>query len=399
MDLENQALSRMDFLKQSFIVLWSLSNPAFFSSCSAKKEDTVKVGYLPITDATPLLLAYELGYFVEEGLKVEKPELIRGWAPLVEAFTAGKFNVVHLLKPLAIWLRYHNRYPAKVVAWAHTNGSAIVVSEKSKVRDFSDLGGKKIAIPFWYSMHNLVLQKALRSVGLTPVIKQEGEPVANHEVALQVLQPPEMPPALSAGKIDGYTVAEPFNALGELKAGGKILRFTGDIWKNHPCCVVTMNEKLIEKNPEFTQKVVNAIVKAEIYASQNKTQTAELLSKDGKGYLPVPKEVVLRAMTEYEEKNYTLPRAIRNKKEYKNSRINFQPWPYPSATKLIVQDLKNTLVAGDKSFLENLDPDFVAQDLVEYQFVKQAVEKYPDWKKDPSVDPKKLFEREEIFKL
>ncbi|MCS6984343.1 MAG: ABC transporter substrate-binding protein [Leptospiraceae bacterium] len=393
-------MSRRDFLKTASLGTLALaSTPMLNFFCGSKKEASVRIGYLPITDATALLVAYDLGFFEEEGLRTQKPELIRGWAPLVEAFTAGKFNVVHLLKPLAIWLRYQNRFPAKVVAWAHTNGSAIVVSKKSKVREFADLGGKRIAVPFWYSMHNVVLQKSLRAAGLTPVIKAEGEPVGPREVNLQVLQPPEMPPALSAGKIDGYTVAEPFNALGELKADGKILRFTGDIWKNHPCCVVTMNERVIESNLEFTQKVVNALVRAQVYTSQNKEKVAVLLSKDGKGYLPVGQEVVLRAMTEYDEKNYTSPRAIRNKKEFQNSRINFQPWPYPSATKLLVEDLKKTLVAGDNSFLQNLDPNFVAEDLVDYRFVRQAVEKYPEWKKDPSVETKDPFVREEIFKL
>lgn len=362
-------------------------------------DDVVRIGYLPITDATPLLLAHAKGYFEEEGLKTEKPTLIRGWAPLIEGFTAGKFNLVHLLKPTALWLRYNNHVPVKVVAWAHTNGSALVVGGDTNVRTFADLAGKQIAVPFWYSMHNIVLQYALRQAGLTPVIKPADAPLGPKETNLQILQPPDMPPALAAKKIDGYIVAEPFNALGELNAGGRILRFTGDIWKNHPCCVVSVLEPFIQKRPEWTQKVLNAVVRAEIYASQHKAEVAELLSRDGAGYLPAPAPVVKRAVTFYsDDAAYKSSGAIKHA-DWRNGRIDFQPWPYPSATKLIVESLKKTVVGGDNAFLEKLDPAFVAKDLVEYQYVRKALERYPDWKRDPSVNSTDPFNRQEVLTL
>ena len=131
------------------------------------------------------------------------------------------------------------------------------------------MGGMQIAVPYWYSMHNIVLQMGLRKAGLVPVIKDQGVTLAPNEVNLMVMPPPEMPPALAAKKIDAFTVAEPFNAMGELKAGGKVMRFTGDIWKNHPCCVVCMHEEKTVEKPKWTQKVMNAVVRASVYASQN----------------------------------------------------------------------------------------------------------------------------------
>lgn len=376
-------------------ILGSIPRTAF---AQPPDDDVVRIGYLPITDATPLLIAHAKGYFEEEGLKVEKPTLIRGWAPLIEGFAAGKFNIVHLLKPTALWLRYNNQVPVKIVAWAHTNGSALVVGGDTKIRSFADLAGKQIAVPFWYSMHNIVLQYALRQSGLTPVIKPQDAPLGPKETNLQVLQPPDMPPALAAKKIDGYIVAEPFNALGEINAGGRVLRFTGDIWKNHPCCVVSMLQPLIEKKPEWTQKVLNAIVRAEIYASQHKAEAAELLSRDGAGYLPAPAAVVKRAVTVYADEPSYKSGAIKHA-DWRNGRIDFQPWPYPSATRLIVESLKKTAVAGDRAFLEKLDPAFVAEDLVDYRFVRKALERYPDWKRDPSVNAADPFNRQEVLTL
>lgn len=370
----------------------------FGQAAHAADDDVVRIGYLPITDATALLVAHGMGYFKDEGLEAERPTLIRGWSPLVESFAAGKFNLVHLLKPIPVWMRYNNNFPVKIMAWAHTNGSGVVVGKDTGIASFKDLGGKQVAVPFWYSMHNIVLQYALRKSGIKPVIKGQGEALAADECNLQVMAPPDMPPALAAKKIDAYIVAEPFNALGETKAGGRMLRFTGDIWKNHPCCVLCMNEEVTKKKPEWTQKVMNALVRAEIYASANKKEVAKLLSKDGAGYLPLPADVIERAMTYYDDKAYGETHAITHP-EWKLGRIDFQPWPYPSATKLIVEAMNDTVVSGDTTFLKKLDPDFVAKDLVNYDFVKQAMMKYPDWKSSPSVDPADPFTRTEVLSL
>ena len=359
-------------------------------------DGVVRIGYIPITDATALLVAHAMGYFEDEGLEAAPPTLIRGWAPLVESFVAGKFNLVHLLKPIPVWMRYNNQIPIKIMAWAHTNGSGVVVGGHTDITDFGQLGGKQVAVPFWYSMHNIVLQIALRAHGITAVVRPQGAEIAANECNLQVMPPPEMPTALAARKIDSYIVAEPFNAFGELKVGARMLRFTGDIWKNHPCCVVTMHERDTEARPEWTQKVVNAVVRAQIYASNNKKEVAHMLSRDGNQYLPQTADVVERAMTFYGTDTYGPTGAIKHAAEWRNGRIDFQPWPYPSATRLIVEAMNTTVVEGDTTFLRDLDPNFVAQDLVNYDFVRRAIEKYPEWINDPSVDPNRPFERDEI---
>jgi len=387
-------------LAASLSMLSGLGSSAF----AAPDDEVVRIGYIPITDATSLLVAHAMGYFKDEGWEAERPTLIRGWSPLIEAFAAGKFNLVHLLKPIPIWMRYNNNFPVKIMAWAHPNGSGMVVGGHTGVKDWPGLEGKQVAIPYWYSMHNIVAQYALRTAGLKPVIKPEGEKLGPKEVNLQILQPPDMPTALAARKIDAYIVAEPFNAMGELRAGATMLRFTGDIWKNHPCCVICMNEEVTKKKKEWTQKVMNAVVRASVFASTHKKEVARMLSRDGKGYLPMPGPIVERAMTLYDMKDYgpssdgSHPDAIKHP-EWNNGRINFNPWPYPSATRLIIEEMNKALVSGDKTFLAKLDPNFVVDDLVSYDFVKNALNKYPDWKNDPSVDPKDPFNRDEVLQL
>lgn len=352
-------------------------------------DETVKIGYLPITDANALLIAHQIGLFKEEGLKSDKPTLMRGWSPLVESFTAKKFNVVHLLKPIPIWMRFANNIPVKIPACAHTNGSAIVVGNHKNITSVKDLGGTNLAVPYWYSMHNIILQKLLKENGLTPVIQDKEIPLKQSEVNLQILPPPEMPLALVAKKIDGYIVAEPFNSFGELKANATILRFTGDIWKNHPCCVVTMHEDVLNEQQEWSQKVINAIVKAELFISENRVETAKILSNEKSGLLPFDFKVVDRAMNFYDNPVYAQIGANRNKDIWKNNRIDFDPYPYPTATEFIIEAMKDTLVEGNLKFLDNIDQKKAVNEIIDYRYVTNAVNKFY---KTPST-----FSREEKF--
>lgn len=373
MAFEDQ-FSRRDLMKLSALLTASGALPLLRSyEARAQEADApVRIGYLPITDATPLLVAHGKGFFEAEGLKVEKPVLLRSWAQLLEAFISGQVNVVHLLSPITVWARFGSKAPAKVVAWNHTGGSGLTVAPQ--IGSVKDLGGKTIAIPFWYSIHNVVLQALLRENGLTPVTKRTGEPAAS-EVNLVVMAPSDMVPALASGQIAGFIVAEPFNATAETLGVGKILRFTGDVWKDHACCVVFMHERDLQQRPEWTQKVVNAQVKAQLWIRGNRAETAALLSKDGVNkYTPHATAVLEKVLAapDADVDAYVKSGAIRNA-DWRERRIDFQPYPFPSYTEELVRRLKDTLIEGDRSFLAELDPAAAAKELVDDRFVKAAV--------------------------
>lgn len=355
----------------------------------------VKIGYIPITDATPLLIAHHNGYFTEEGLTSEPPVLIRGWSELSEAFIARTFNLVHLLLPISIFMRYSLKYPVKVIAWNHLNNSAITVHNEGGINSLADLGGRQIAVPYWYSMHNVVLQLAIRTLGLEAVIQDANLPLAPNQVNLLVMKPPDMPTALGTGAIDGYIVAEPFNAVGELLAGGKIIRFTGDIWKNHPCCVAVLHEESIVKNRVWAQKVINALTKAELWTHDHKEEAAHILSKDGGGYLPLPEKILQQAMLKYDLETYGPEGtgAIRHP-EWGISRIGFEPFQFRADTRRMVELLKETLIKGDSAFLASLSPDLVVEDLMEYGMVTQAIEALGGLKQFDGIDPNSPYDRQ-----
>jgi len=337
---------------------------------AAEQNEPVKIGYLPITDAAPLLIAHANKTFEAQGLQVEKPRLFRSWAQIIEAFLAGQVNVVHLLMPMTIWARYGSKARAKVVAWNHMEGSALTVLPE--VNSLSDLGGKTVAIPFWYSIHNVTLQHLLRGQGLEAI--SEGNP-GPKQVKLVVMSPGDMLPALGTKQIAGYTVAEPFNALAETLKVGKIWRFTGDIWKDHACCVVFMHERDLEQRPEWAQKVVNSIVQAQSWIRDHRDEAARLLAKDNPAhYTPHAYETLAQVLAPHEEltPKYKASGAVLHA-DWNEKRIDFQPYPFPSYTEELVKMLKQTTVLGRNDFLQALDPAFVARDLVDDRFVKKAI--------------------------
>lgn len=367
---ESLPVSRRDFLRLSALLTGAAALPKL--ARAANPNDPVRIGYLPITDASPLLVAHSKKLFEAQGLEVEAPKLFRSWAQIVEAFMAGQVNVVHLLSPMTVWARYGSNFPAKVVAWNHMSGSALTVAPN--IQNIKDLGGKKVAVPFWYSVHNVVLQHLLRENGLT-VVTKPADSLKPNEVALSIMAPADMGPALANGAIAGFIVAEPFNAAAETNGIGRIARFTGDVWREHACCVVTMHERDLKDRPEWSQKVVNAVVNAQHWLKDNRKEGAQILSKDGTGkYTPFPQAVLERVLVPNAERQqqYVKEGAIRHP-EWKDERIEYQPYPFPSYTEQLVKLLKATQVEGDNKFLANLDPAFVAKDLVDDRFVRKSI--------------------------
>jgi NitT/TauT family transport system substrate-binding protein len=331
----------------------------------------VRIGYLPITDATPLLLAHARGLYKDAGLEVERPKLFRGWSQIAEAFQAGQVDLVHLLMPMTIWLRFASNVPLKVIGWDHTGGSALTVAKD--IDRIEDLAGKTVGIPFWYSIHNVVLQLLLREAGLK--VATSGEPsAADKTVKLVVLAPPDMPTGLSNGSIAGYIVADPFNAIAEVQGIGKVLRFTGDVWLRHACCVVTASETLIEQSPTVVQSVMTAVANAQAYATEERAEAARILSADGENYLPQPRKAIERAISHYDLKEYGATGAIQHA-DWPTDRIDFQPFPFPSYTEELVRLLKDTVVEGDTAFLEKLEPADVHKSLVDDRFARTAIDK------------------------
>ncbi len=382
------AMDRRTFLKTATAAWAGLALPAK----SWAKPAPLRLGYLPITDATPLLVAHGKGFFKDEGLGVERPVMVRSWKVLTEAFLARKFDITHMLFPIPVWMRFKHQQPVKVLCWDHINGSAVTVRGDSDIKSFADLGGKQVAVPSWYSMHNLLLQMGLRTAGLTPVIRPQSAPLKPNQVNLFILPPPDMPPALLGRKADAFMVADPFNALAELRFKARIMRHSGDMWKNHPCCVVVAHEALVRQRAAQVQKATNALVRAQLWCREHPQQTADLLSRDGMGYLPAPAPVLRRVFAPANPLELNHP-------QWQIPRIDFQPFPFPSASRFLMDEMKQTRVQGDTEFLRELDTGQAVAELVDDRFVRIALEGVGGMSRFHTGQGTNEFTREEVIEI
>lgn len=364
-------MQRREFLKLASLFTLTGSLP-LLSACERVQKNMpnapLKIGYLPITDASALLVAHAQGLFEKQGLAVEKPVMFRSWSQLVEAFFSGNVNLVHILSPMSLWARYGANAPVKVVLWNHLGGSALTV--RPDIRHISQLAGQTIAIPFWYSIHNVMLQHLLRSNGLRVT---EHRPTAK-EVKITVMSPSDMVVALANGAIAGFIVAEPFNAIAENKGVGRVLRFSGDVWRDHACCVTLMHESDIQQRPDWVQKVVNALTEAQVYILSHREKIPAMIGR-GSGYTPHDPQILSQVLSPDNVRwQYYLDQGIIQNPAWQQNRIGFQPYPFESYLVKLIEMLQQTHLAGQNAFLPNLDPQQGATLLNAPQFAQRAIE-------------------------
>lgn len=323
----------------------------------------LRIGYLPITDAAPLLIAHAAGLYQPGVVSSAKPVLFRSWASLAEAFVTRQVDAVHMLMPMAIQLRFALGSAVRVLAWNHTNGSALTVAPN--ITDIGQLAGTQVAIPFWWSIHNIILQELLRAHDLLPVVRRSASRSAR-TVELIVMSPSDMVPALANRSIGGYVVADPFNAMAQVRKIGRIHTFLGDVWRDHACCVVLAHEDLIENRPQAAGSLANSIVLAQQRINDNRPAAAAALSSGA--YLPQPLPAIKTALT-YNPKDFRLAHP-----DWQPQRLGYQPFPFPSFTRRLVEAMHTTVVDGDRGFLDRLDPAVAHSQLVHDSFVRAALD-------------------------
>lgn len=209
-------------------------------------SNTVKIAYLPITHSLAVLEeAEELEK--QSGLKVE---LVKygSWNELLDALNSNRVDGASVLIELAMKSRQEG-IGIKAVALGHHDGNVIVVS--NDIVTAADLKGKTFAIPHRQSSHNILLNDALATAGLTV-----------DDVNVTELAPTEMPSALASGQIDGYCVAEPFGAMGVNLGVGKVLFSSEELWEKSLCCGLVLTDKFIDERHDDAKSFVESYKKA-----------------------------------------------------------------------------------------------------------------------------------------
>ncbi len=254
-----------------------------------EKKD-LKVGFIAITCATPLIMADPLGFYRQQGLNVALVKTA-GWALIRDKMLNKEYDATHFLSPmpLAISMGLGSvAQPMRVATIQNINGQAITLANKHKDnRDPKNWKGFKLAIPFEYSMHNFLLRYYLAEAGINP----------DTDVQLRVVPPPEMVANLRAGNIDGFLGPDPFNQRAVYDEVGFIHLLSKEIWDGHPCCAFGTSEAFIQQNPNTFAALYRAVLTAANMARDPKNR--ELIAKviAPPAYLNQPETVLSQVLT------------------------------------------------------------------------------------------------------
>lgn len=209
---------------------------------------TVKIAYLPITHALPVLEeAQELQASDDSDIQIQLVQY-GSWPELMDALNSGQVDGASVLVELAM-RSAEQGVGIKAVALGHHDGNVIVASDA--VQSVGDLSGKTIAIPSRQSSHYILVREALDEAGLT-----------EDDVTLTELAPTEMPSALASGQIDAFCVAEPFGARAVEVGAGHVLKNSEELWPDSVCCALVLNDDFIQNNQDEANELVSAYKKA-----------------------------------------------------------------------------------------------------------------------------------------
>ncbi|MPS49936.1 MAG: nitrate ABC transporter substrate-binding protein [Methylobacillus sp.] len=254
------------------------------------EKSTLKVGFIPITCAAPLILAEPMGFFKEQGLNVELNKTA-GWALIRDKIMNHEYDASQFLAPMPLAMTLgagSSAQTVNVAAIQNVNGQAIVLALKHKSnRDPKNWKGFKFAIPFEFSMHNFLLRYYLAEAGIDP----------DRDVQLRVVPPAEMLANLRAGNIDGFLGPDPFSQRAVFEGVGFIHILSQDIWNGHPCCSFGASASFIQQNPNTFAALYRAFLKSSAFAhdKNNRKEVAAIISKPT--YLNQPEIIVNQVMT------------------------------------------------------------------------------------------------------
>jgi len=263
---------------------------AVLENLGTPEKRDLNIGFVPITCATPIIMAQPMGFYERYGLNA-KVIKTAGWAVARDKSLNGEYDASHMLTPMPLAMSLgagSSAEPYIMPAVENINGQAIVLSnEHLDKRDPKQWKGFTFGVPFEYSMHNFLLRYYVAEHGLDP----------DKDIQIRVVPPPEMVANLRAGNLDGYLSPDPFNQRAVWEKIGFIHMLTKDIWEGHPCCAFACSAKFAQEMPNTYGALLRSIIDATQYASNpaNRKEIAEAISPAN--YLNQPVPVVEQVLT------------------------------------------------------------------------------------------------------
>lgn len=279
------------------------------------EKPAISVGFIPLTDCAPLVVAKENGYFDKYGLEVNLSKET-SWANIRDKVAIGVLDAAQMLAPMPLALSLGLGPIQRSVITALTldlNGNAITVSndlytrmceadpDAMSARPTSAHALKKVieanaaagceplrfAMVFPLSTHNYQLRYWMAAAGIDP----------DRDVRLEVVPPPQMVSQLRAGRIDGYCVGEPWGQLAVKEGLGHVVITSYEVWNNGPEKVLGVTEEWAAQHPNTHQALIMALLEACLWLDQpeNRREVVDMLARGV--YVNAPAEVVKMSLT------------------------------------------------------------------------------------------------------
>jgi nitrate/nitrite transport system substrate-binding protein len=341
-----QGVARRGFLKRAALVAGVLALSGLapggvvdtLAATPKAEKPQLKFGFIKLTDMVPLAIAYEKGYFEDEGLSVQL-EAQANWKVLLDRVISGELDGAHMLagQPIGATIGFGTKADVITAFSMDLNGNGITVSNavwselkkklpmkdgkpvhpidpkylKSVVDDYKKQGKPfKMGMVFPVSTHNYELRYWLAAGGMNPgyyaPAKGDIAGTLKADVLLSVTPPPQMPATMEAGTIDGYCVGEPWNQQAVFKGIGVPVATDYDVQVNNPEKVFGVTKAWSDKYPNTHIRVVKALIRAGYWLdaenNKNRTEAVKIISRPN--YVGADEKVIANSMTgtfEYEK--------------------------------------------------------------------------------------------------
>ncbi|MPZ62892.1 MAG: PhnD/SsuA/transferrin family substrate-binding protein [Propionibacteriales bacterium] len=232
---------------------------------------TVTVGVIPIVDVAPIYLGDQQGFFEERGIDLQM-ETAQGGAALLPGVTSGQFqfgfsNVTSLL------IAQNQGLGIQVVANGNNSTGqegadfgAVVVPEDSPIQDAADLEGATVAVNTLENIGTTTVNASVREAG--------GDP---SQVEYTELELPDMPAALSAGRVDAAWVVEPFLTITAQENARPVAWNFVDTAPDLMIAAYFTSDEYAEQNPDVVEAFAAAVEESLQYARENEDEIREVV--------------------------------------------------------------------------------------------------------------------------
>ncbi|MDY6799037.1 MAG: CmpA/NrtA family ABC transporter substrate-binding protein [Pseudomonadota bacterium] len=344
------------------LLLWTLNTGLAQAEIGPPEKPDLRLGFIKLTDMAPLAVAWEQGFFMDEGLFVEI-EAQANWKVLLDRVITGELDGAHMLagQPLGATIGYGTQADIITAFSMDLNGNGITVSndvwEEMKPHIPDNEAGKpahpisatalkpvveaqrargerfRMGMVFPVSTHNYELRYWLAAGGLNPGYyaphKGDTSGTIEADVHLSVTPPPQMPATLEADTIQGYCVGEPWNQQAVFKGIGVPVITDYEIWPNNPEKVFGVTESWAEKYPNTHLHLLRALIRAAHWLDENnnanRDEAVKILARPS--YVGADEEVIANSMTgtfEYEKGD------VRKVPDFNVFFRYYATYPYPS---------------------------------------------------------------------